>query len=249
MGRLRIISFSSKINSFYFICIPQSDALGILLLLIRKELEVNHVQPRQQGRRILCAGSSIGMYHGMVTMKWSGGLRATQKRHWHLLEQPDSCIINSSSVSNPAGITGTTHRQLHCTTVHKMFSLCFVFITCAKLSIHSVLMPTNHQWTRQQIVLVIPLSLVTAQCSISSGRCTQTLQVILKLSYSCHRENNQSKFKVYWVPHCYTHLAAGPQHHGKPRAWSVEESMPPEASLLLPAGRRKHVACPASLPL
>lgn len=187
-------------------------------------------------------------------MKW--GLRATQKKHWHLLEQPDSCIINSHSVvpsvSNPTGISGTTHNF-----IVPLFLKCFPCvsfkwlhtITSAKLSLHSVLMITNHQWTRQQIVLVITLSLVTAQCSIFSGRCTQTLQVILKLSYSCNRGNNQSKLKVYWIAHWYTHLPAGPQHHGKPRPWSVEESMPPEALLLFPAGYRKCVACPASLPL
>lgn len=189
-------------------------------------------------------------------MKWSGGLSATQKRHWHLLEQPDSPIINShsvvSSVSNPLGSVGPRTDNF----IVPLFLKCFpcvsftwlYTITCAKLSAHSVLMTTNHQWTRQWIVLVIPPPPVTAQCSISSGRCTQTSSNT-EAFLSCHRGNNQFKFKAYWIPRCYIHLPARPQHHGKPRPWSVEEMMPPEAPLLLPAGCRKHVACPASLPL
>lgn len=70
-------------------------------------------------------------WHGNNEMKW-GGLRVTQKKHQHLPEQPDSCIINSHStvpsVSNPAGISGITQRQLHCTAVPKMFSLCFIYM-------------------------------------------------------------------------------------------------------------------------
>lgn len=128
----------------------------------RKELDVNHVQPRRQGRRILCAGSSIGIYHGMVTMKWSG-VWGQHKR------STDICLSSQIPVSSthiqwcllsviPPGSAGP------CTDIFiaPLFLRCFPCvsfkwlhtITCAKLSLHSVLMITNHQWTRQQIVLL-----------------------------------------------------------------------------------------------
>lgn len=172
------------------------------------------------------------------TMGWwqqnEVGVWGQGRRGRHLLEQPESCIINSHpvvlSVSNPTGIKRTMHGQLHCTIVPRMFSLCFIYMIahhhlCKALCLFSA--HDKQPSVNEQTVLIIPLSPVTAQYSVSSGRCTQTLQVILKLSYSCRRRKYQSKFKVYWIPHCYTHLPARPQHCGKPRPWSVEESVPP----------------------
>lgn len=181
----------------------------------------------------------------------NGGLSATKKRHWHLLEQPDSHTINSHSVvpsvSNPLGSAGPRIDNF----IVPLFLKCFpcvsftwlYTITCAKLSVHSVLMTTK---TTDGICY----STTTGDCSVLHflWRCTQTSSNT-EAFLSCHRGNNQSKFKVYWIPHCYTHLPAWPQHHGKPRPWSVEELMPPEAPLLFPAGCRKLVACPDSLPL
>lgn len=97
-GRLKITSSSPKTIHYYRISVPRSDALVTLLLAMGKELGVKHVRPRWQGGRMLRAGSSTGLRHATVAMKRSGGLRATQKGHWHLPKWSESCIINSHSV-------------------------------------------------------------------------------------------------------------------------------------------------------
>lgn len=104
----------------------------MLLLVKGKELGINHVQPRRQGGRMLHADSSTAQRHGMVMMKLSRGLRATQKGKDSDI-CPESCIINShsvvlSSVRNPTGINRTMHRWLGVPLSLKCFPVCLIYM-------------------------------------------------------------------------------------------------------------------------
>lgn len=110
------------------------------------------------------------------TMGWwqqnEVGVWGQGRRGRHLLEQPESCIINSHpvvlSVSNPTGIKRTMHGQLHCTIVPRMFSLCFIYMIahyhlCKALCLFSA---HDKQPSVNETTDCTHYSAVTSDCSI-----------------------------------------------------------------------------------